>query len=154
MAWFKELYHHTRTIEVCRMIRGVTKREDGFVFGGYYSNNDLRINRRGKPQWYSPKAWEKERKRHADRHKRIRAWITARLDRFKVFKGCSHCGYKDNPAALQFHHVDPSKKLQNVSMIRRSSYSQWKVIKAEIRKCIVLCANCHSIETKESYKND
>ena len=136
------------------MIRGVTKREDGFVFGGYYSNNDLRINRRGKPQWYSPKAWEKERKRHADRHKRIRAWITARLDRFKVFKGCSHCGYKDNPAALQFHHVDPSKKLQNVSMIRRSSYSQWKVIKAEIRKCIVLCANCHSIETKESYKND
>ena len=136
------------------MIRGVTKREDGFVFGGYYSNNDLRINRRGKPQWYSPKAWERERKRHADRHKRIRAWITARLDRFKVFKGCSHCGYKDNPAALQFHHVDPSKKLQNVSMIRRSSYSQWKVIKAEIRKCIVLCANCHSIETKESYKND
>tara|TARA_R100000008_G_scaffold63327_1_gene40544 strand:- start:37 stop:447 length:411 start_codon:yes stop_codon:yes gene_type:complete len=136
------------------MIRGVTKREDGFVFGGYYSNNDVRINRRGKPQWYSPKAWERERKRHADRHKRIRAWITARLDRFKVFKGCSHCGYKDNPAALQFHHVDPSKKLQNVSMIRRSSYSQWKVIKAEIRKCIVLCANCHSIETKESYKND
>ena len=136
------------------MIRGVTKREDGFVFGGYYSNNDLRINRRGKPQWYSPKAWEKERKRHADRHKRIRAWITARLDRFKVFKGCSHCGYKDNPAALQFHHVDPSKKLQNVSMIRRSSYSQWKVIKAEIRKCILLCSNCHSIETKESYKND
>ena len=136
------------------MIRGVTKREDGFVFGGYYSNNDLRINRRGKPQWYSPKAWEKERQRHADKHKRIRAWITARLDRFKVFKGCSHCGYKDNPAALQFHHVDPSKKLQNVSMIRRSSYSQWKVIKAEIRKCIVLCANCHSIETKESYKND
>jgi hypothetical protein len=136
------------------MIRGITKREDGFVFGGYYSNNDVRINRRGKPQWYSPKAWERERKRHADRHKRIRAWITARLDRFKVFKGCSHCGYKDNPAALQFHHVDPSKKLQNVSMIRRSSYSQWKVIKAEIRKCIVLCANCHSIETKESYKND
>ena len=136
------------------MIRGVTKREDGFVFGGYYSNNDLRINRRGKPQWYSPKAWERERKRHADRHKRIRAWITARLDRFKVFKGCSHCGYKDNPAALQVHHVDPSKKLQNVSMIRRSRYSQWKVIKAEIRKCIVLCANCHSIETKESYKND
>jgi len=136
------------------MIRGITKREDGFVFGGYYSNNDVRINRRGKPQWYSPKAWERERKRHTDRHKRIRAWITARLDRFKVFKGCSHCGYKDNPAALQFHHVDPSKKLQNVSMIRRSSYSQWKVIKAEIRKCIVLCANCHSIETKESYKND
>ena len=136
------------------MIRGITKREDGFVFGGYYSNNDVRINRRGKPQWYSPKAWERERKRHADRHKRIRAWITARLDRFKVFKGCSHCGYKDNPAALQFHHVDPSKKLQNVSMIRRSSYSQWKVIKAEIRKCIVLCANCHSVETKESYKND
>ena len=136
------------------MIRGVTIREDGFIFGGYYSNNDKRINRRGKPMWYSPKAWYKERKRHTDRHKKIRKWITLRVDRFKLFKGCSHCGYKDNPAALQFHHVDPSTKVENVSTIRRSSWSQWKKIKAEIRKCIVLCANCHSIETQGRYKND
>ena len=42
------------------MIRGVTKREDGFIFGVYYSNNDVRINRRGTPRWYSIKAWAKE----------------------------------------------------------------------------------------------
>ena len=134
------------------MIRGVTKRADGFIFGGYHSNKDPRINRRGTPRWYSLKAWAREKQRHCDRHTKIRKWITLRVDRFKLFKGCSHCGYKDNPVALQFHHVDPSTKVENVSTIRRSSWSQWKKIKAEIRKCIVLCANCHSIETQERYK--
>ena len=134
------------------MIRGVTKRADGFIFGGYHSNKDTRINRRGTPRWYSLKAWAREKQRHCDRHRKIRKWITLRLDRFKLFKGCFHCGYKDNPVALQFHHVDPSTKIENVSTIRRSSWSQWKKIKAEIRKWIVLCANCHSIETQERYK--
>ena len=136
------------------MIRGVTKRADGFIFGGYHSNKDPRINRRGTPRWYSLKAGAKEKQRHCNRHRKIRKWITLRVDRFKLFKGCFHCGYKDNPVALQFHHVDPSTKVENVSTIRRSSWSQWKKIKAEIRKCVVLCANCHSVETQERYKND
>ena len=134
------------------MIRGVTTREDGFVFGGYHPKNSGRLNRRGKPMWYSPEAWEIKRQGSIMRHKTVRAWISDRIDRVKMFKGCSHCGYKKNPAALQFHHVDPKTKLHNVSNMRRSSYVQWNRIKDEMRKCIVICANCHSIETKESYK--
>ncbi len=134
------------------MIRGVTTREDGFVFGGYHPKNSGRLDRRGKPMWYSPQAWEVKRQGSIRRHKTVRAWITVRIDRVKMFKGCSHCGYKKNPAALQFHHVDPKTKLYNVSNMRRSSYVQWGRIKDEMRKCIVICANCHSIETKESYK--
>ena len=134
------------------MITGTTKREDGFIFGGHYSKSDKRLSRRGTPRWYSPKAWEVKRQGNIRKHKNIRGWITNRIDRVKRFKGCSHCGYKKNPVALQFHHVDPSTKLYNVACMRRSSYKQWGKIKTEMRKCIVLCANCHSIETKESYK--
>ena len=132
------------------MIRGVTTREDGFIFGGYYSKNSGRKDRRGKPMWYSPQGWENKRKGSIRRHKTVRAWITNRIDRVKRFKGCIKCGFKI-PAALQFHHVDPSTKEHNVSNMRRSSYIQWGRIKKEMRKCIILCANCHAIETKESY---
>ena len=134
------------------MIRGVTKREDGFIFGGYHPANSGRLGRRGTPRWYSEKAWEVKRQGSIRRHSTVRAWITVRIDRVKRFKGCAHCGYKKNPVALQFHHVDPSTKLYNVACMRRSSYVQWGRIKTEMRKCIVLCAYCHSIETKESYK--
>ena len=56
---------------------------------------------------------------------------------------------------IKYPHEYPEgseNKLYNVSNMRRSSYVQWGRIKDEMRKCIVICANCHSIETKESYK--
>jgi hypothetical protein len=52
------------------------------------------------------------------------------------------CGYKENPAALTFHHIDPSTKkytLHSKNLLRADRYE-------EAKKCIVLCANCHLIE--------
>lgn len=62
------------------------------------------------------------------------AWITA----FKVQAGCAHCGEKD-PIVLQFHHCIGEKDFP-VSRMTIMSLSR---VKAEIAKCIVLCANCH-----------
>jgi hypothetical protein len=62
--------------------------------------------------------------------------------RYKLYKGCQHCGYRTHPAALQFHHLrDKDKAI--ATMMKSHSLQR---IKDEIRKCIVLCANCHSIE--------
>jgi len=58
---------------------------------------------------------------------------------------CVRCGYDKYVGALDFHHLDPSKK-----EITISSYSRgWKHIKAELDKCIILCANCHREEHKK-----
>jgi hypothetical protein len=54
---------------------------------------------------------------------------------------CSICGYNKSIFALQFHHLDPSKKIFNVSA-NLGKYSL-QSIKNEIEKCIVVCANCH-----------
>ena len=52
---------------------------------------------------------------------------------------CCMCG-QDDVVCLEFHHSDPSLKEQNVvRMIARSARS---VIK-ELKKCVVVCANCH-----------
>lgn len=55
---------------------------------------------------------------------------------------CTLCGFDQHPAALQFHHVDPSTKSFQIAEggltrgIERS--------RAEAAKCVLLCSNCHA----------
>ena len=70
--------------------------------------------------------------------KRRRYW----LNYVKVKCGCHICGYNDNPLALQFDHL--SNKTRQVSHMTLHSLAN---LFNEIRKCRVLCANCHSIHT-------
>ena len=59
---------------------------------------------------------------------------------YKIAKGCSKCGYNKCARSLHFHHKD--EKSMGIS----SAISGWvniDKIKAEIEKCIILCANCH-----------
>lgn len=56
---------------------------------------------------------------------------------------CRLCGFDAHPAALQFHHRDPSKKAFHLShggMTRGIGR-----MRAEARKCVLLCANCHAL---------
>jgi hypothetical protein len=65
------------------------------------------------------------------------------LDRIKsVFPvlECSNCGYNKNFAALEFHHLDSSTKDIQISKTRTASK---EVTINELKKCIILCANCH-----------
>lgn len=68
------------------------------------------------------------------------------LDKYKLSKGCTDCGYNENPYALQWDHRDPSKKIYTPH--RMASYSI-KNIFAEAKKCDIRCANCHAIRTVE-----
>ena len=60
------------------------------------------------------------------------------------YKGgeCKHCGYKKYQGALQFHHMDPKEK--DPKLFKR--LKNFKKIKVELDKCILLCANCHAEE--------
>lgn len=64
-------------------------------------------------------------------------------------KKCAHCGWQGNQAAFQFHHTDPHKK---DFLIGNVANRKWEIVKQEIEKCILLCANCHMIH--HSTKND
>jgi len=61
---------------------------------------------------------------------------------YKSTLQCSECGYDKNPRVLHFHHISNKDKVYNVSDMVCNGYSVAN-IKREIRKCIVLCANCH-----------
>ncbi len=56
---------------------------------------------------------------------------------------CDRCKKKVHPAAFNFHHVDPKTKEFNWGKLKAQSL---KKLLEEIKKCVLLCANCHSVE--------
>lgn len=71
----------------------------------------------------------------------IRRW-SKRIKAVKMLGGCcSKCG-ESNIFVLDFHHIRGQKE----STISRMMDSRWSAIEAEIKKCILLCKNCHQEE--------
>jgi transposase len=55
---------------------------------------------------------------------------------------CVRCGYDRNPAALQFHHLDPATK--RIALSARGIAYALATVREEAQKCVLLCANCHA----------
>lgn len=55
---------------------------------------------------------------------------------------CMLCGYDKNYSALSFHHRNPDEK-ENTLDLRNLSNSSWEKIEKELKKCDLLCLNCH-----------
>src|SRR5205085_2488432 len=91
-------------------------------------------------RWYreNPEARRRRMDRYAlDRRERHHALL---LEYLKTHP-CVDCGEAD-PVVLDFDHL--RDKVANVSeMLSRP----WRVILAEMRKCDVVCANCHRRRT-------
>jgi hypothetical protein len=84
---------------------------------------------------------------NAERSRQRRAHLRAWIHRLKQDRGCRRCEEHD-PACLDFHHVEQDDKEMQVGRMVAHGYSKTS-IRAEIEKCVVLCANCHR---KEHYE--
>lgn len=69
--------------------------------------------------------------------------IKQKLDEYKLCLGCTDCGYNAHPEALDFDHIQ--EKSFDIAYAKQR-YS-WEMIQEEIKKCEVVCANCHRIRT-------
>lgn len=83
------------------------------------------------------------KKRVKDFDDRRRAKLVEWFEEYKKTLKCKNCGFS-HPAALDFHHRNPEKKLYEVSVMPARSMSKTKILD-EINKCDVLCSNCHRI---------
>ena len=52
---------------------------------------------------------------------------------------CVFCKYNKCVEALEFHHLDPSKKDINIA----HCHVTFEKLKIELDKCILVCSNCH-----------
>ncbi len=73
------------------------------------------------------------------RNKDLGDWHTQIIRRYKEFVGCKRCKTKYKYYILDLHHLGDKDDHISV-LIRRAS---WQTIKKEVRKCIVVCSNCH-----------
>jgi transposase len=55
---------------------------------------------------------------------------------------CCICGYARSMRALHFHHLDPAHKRLAISS--KGVALAIDVLRAEARKCVLLCSNCHA----------
>lgn len=62
---------------------------------------------------------------------------------------CKKCGYKKTIVALTFHHRDPSEKEFEIGKIKDHA---WEKVLKELKKCDLLCFNCH-MELHEKLNN-
>ena len=83
------------------------------------------------------------------RTKQRAAATTAWMRQIKLERGCTDCGYNDNPVALQFDHIEDNKEFD----IGSGSGRNRDALEKEIAKCEVVCANCHAIRTYERNSN-
>lgn len=68
--------------------------------------------------------------------------IRAKMAAVKMLGGkCQRCGFSGHLAAFEFHHVSGTKEFA----IGNVSNKSWPVIRKELKKCQLLCSNCHRI---------
>ncbi|MDO8435975.1 MAG: HNH endonuclease signature motif containing protein [bacterium] len=88
----------------------------------------------------------KDKRTYADRREELIRAVAKRRRKIKTlaieYRGgqCQICGYNKYQGALDLHHINGKKEFG----IADKGYTRsWKKIKAELDKCILVCANCH-----------
>ncbi len=97
-------------------------------------------------QWTLPKTKEKQNQNNKKRKSIHAARIRRFIKRYKKLVGCTICGWNESTWGLHFDHIDPNNKNRDISkMIGYSIHS----LKEEMRKCRLVCANCHASHTEK-----
>ncbi len=88
-----------------------------------------------------------DKRKYADRREALIKAVAKRRKKIKAmaveYKGgkCIGCGYNRYQGALELHHVNPSEK--GFAIGHKGYTRSWAKVKAELDKCVLLCANCH-----------
>jgi hypothetical protein len=79
-------------------------------------------------------------------YKDVKKWRQTTKQRIVESMGgeCVICGYNEHFNVFDLHHIDPTQKEFTLGSIRAAAIS-WDRIVRELRKCVLLCANCHRL---------
>ncbi len=115
-------------------------------------------NRGGKRTGLQSYCKECTKKKHRDWTRNNRGRVNIYHRKRRIFKKevlvkqsggkCSDCGGVFHHCVYDFHHLDP--KLKNYFPAYAINQLSKVKVQEEIKKCIMLCANCHRIRHYES----
>ena len=81
-------------------------------------------------------------RRILDGEKASKKEVDTFLWEYKSMHGCLLCSEK-NPVCLEFHHRNRADKEFTLAQARQSHIAIHRIV-AEIKKCDLLCRNCHA----------
>ena len=61
----------------------------------------------------------------------------------KIERGCDICGYNKCPTALEWHHTGDTKNFNPGDLTNIGTATSLEKYREEVKKCILVCANCH-----------
>ncbi len=88
-----------------------------------------------------------DKRKYADRREELIRAVAKRRRKIKTlaieYKGgeCQVCGYDKYPGALDLHHKNHKDKRFGIG--DKGYTRSWEKVKAELDKCVLVCANCH-----------
>ncbi len=88
-----------------------------------------------------------DRRKYAGRREELIKAVAKRRRKIKSmaieYKGgkCQICGYSKYQGAFDLHHLDPKQK--DFGIGDKDYTRSWEKVRAELDKCILVCANCH-----------
>jgi len=123
----------------------------------YAANREKILEKKRQYRLKNPEKTKQWSKNHYEKNKKDyiqRADIKKKQQRkewevFKATLSCTQCG-ESHPATLDFHHIirDPSNRKVH-RLIANGTITK---AKEEIKKCVVLCANCHRKHHYDEYQ--
>ena len=127
--------------------QGDTREQDNKKFNQYY-HRPSPIGPCIREHWYTDKSNKNQRKRRAKHKKQYSDRNRKFVNRYKKLLGCTLCGWNKSTWGLHFDHINPHDKTTEISKMMSAGRGE---IKKEIRKCRLVCANCHSIHTEQQH---
>lgn len=98
---------------------------------------------------YNKKWYLKNREAQLARVKKNNKRYRAEAQKFLVAAKdvpCADCGHRFHHVAMDFDHLGKEPKFMNVSTMKGQSRTLAS-IKREVKKCQVVCSNCHRVRT-------
>lgn len=107
----------------------------------------LRTKRRKEVGPTARRSKKQERERQNEARTRIRRRTRISSMQYLAKKGCEECGERD-PRVLEYDHKKPKEKHRNVGRLITDGFG-WEspTLKREVKKCRILCSNCHRKHT-------
>jgi hypothetical protein len=94
-----------------------------------------------KQKIWSRRWYEKNRDKVIATSARQKLSLREKYKAYKATLSCQYCGYNECPEALDFHHVVHSP--DNEKVYKLAGHGRFRAAMEEIKKCVVLCSNCH-----------
>lgn len=136
----------------CSVCKEIKSEEDDFSFRSLESGLRVTIcrscvNIRSRVWYQNNKTRHNEKTKAPSKRYRIKKReINKQLSNKLKDVPCKDCGIKYSPWVMQFDHLDSSKKKFNIASMVYGCKTEEAILE-EVKKCEVVCANCHADRT-------